>query len=456
MSKDKFQIQKFGICGILLAMRAKYPSNLEKFVMGDVNAPVNASELIVSRLAGYAYRVLPENHPLRAELRHARRNLEIQHQLVKRQFLPLLKAWNAAGLKIMAIKGFWLAEFVYERPGDRGYGDIDLLIPEEQSQKAVQIARENGWKVTIERKTSGNQNSHEEAHIVSSDGLVIIDLHRFALQNARTWGQHHPKRLTRAFWNLAIKHEWEGTSVWLLSPIDGLMLNFINRARGDHWARRPSDLIDAKAIVACSHFTLEQLMGRANELHVKNAIQIALTTCNPWSNQTNCTNPVGLKRFLYGIITANEIGLFEIDQKLFFFGRIINAITALPIMLPTVMKVKQALKNHQNLNQIFQILEKEYLPKTHSDSIELVRLKRSTHLALYILGPRHNACVPRSMALYLILRQRNFPVQFVSGVKRSQGKLIGHAWIELYGRPLENLGDHAAPELFKENFRYPV
>jgi Uncharacterised nucleotidyltransferase/Transglutaminase-like superfamily len=436
-------------------MPSQSPSSIEKFVMGDHNAPITAAALVQARLAGYAYRMLPEEHHLREELRNARRNLEIQHQLVKNQLKPLLKAWSDAGIKVMLIKGFWLAEFIYERPGDRGYGDIDVLVPEEEAQEAIQLARDAGWSVTIERKTSGNQNSHEEAHIVSNDGLGIIDLHRFALQSARSWGQHHPKRLTEAFWASATQQHWEGANIWLLSPLDGFILNLLNRARGDHWSRRASDLLDAKALVQQGNFSLEQIKSRASELHVRNSIQAALSTCNPWKNYIYSVKPGNLQRIILDFKTAQEIGLFDIEQSLFFLSRAINAVTGLPIMLPIIFRVQQALRHQLDLYQIFQSLEKHYLPNSNANEVELVRLKRSAHLALYLFGRHRDTCVPRSMALYLALRQRNFPVQFVSGIRRENGKLTGHAWLEYKGRPLENLGDQNAPEIFKENFRYP-
>ncbi len=51
-------------------------------------------------------------------------------------------------------------------------------------------------------------------------------------------------------------------------------------------------------------------------------------------------------------------------------------------------------------------------------------------------------CLKRSLVLYRFLRMYNIPARFMVGVKKEQGKLTGHAWIEIRGQhfqdPLEN------------------
>jgi hypothetical protein len=431
------------------------PSSLEKFVMGDHDAPISVSVLVNARLAGYAYRTIPEDHILRENLRIPRRNLEIHHQLVKHQLVPLLKLWTDAGIKAMLIKGFWLAEFIYERPGDRGYGDVDVLVPEEQVQQAIKKAQDLGWKIVFNRITIGNTYSHEEANLTSNDDILTIDLHRYALQSIQSWGQLHPRRLTKVFWETAIQQSWQGTQVWLPTPVDGLILNLLNRARGDHWKRRISDLPDTTSITRLG-ISKEQLIARSSELNVQNTIITALETCNPWTNYIDSTVPNLWRRIVLYFKTSHEIGIYELETLNYKINLALETIYGLTIMLPTVFRVKQVLKRELDLGAIFQKLERFYPCKTKIDTIALIRSKRrGVKFALLILGPRENACVPRSLALFLTLRQNNIPVVFVSGVRRTKGKLEGHAWVEWLGRPLDGFGDHNAPQMFKENYRYP-
>jgi Uncharacterised nucleotidyltransferase/Transglutaminase-like superfamily len=436
-------------------MPKRTPSNLEEFVMGNYTVPISAKLLINARLAGYAYRNTPENHSLHEALRQPRRNLEIQHQLVKHQLVPLIHVWNDAGIKVMLIKGFWLAEFIYERPGDRGYGDIDVLMPEEQTQHAIQLAQDLGWKIVFNNKTIGNPHSHEEANLSSSDGLVTIDLHRYALQSVQSWGEYHPKRLTSTFWETAIQQPWEGTTIWLPNPMDGLILNLLNRARGDHWKRRISDLPDAQTIITYAQITQEQFVVRADELNVKNTIIAALETCNPWKNHVDIAIPTIWHKLGLYFRTASEIGIYALEQLQFKIWRPINSIIGLVKIFPIFLSVKHELKHQKDLYQIFQKLEHRFLPKKKTSNPEILCLTRGVRLALLLFGPRQDGCVPRSMALYLVLRKCNVVTEFVSGIQRLEGKLQGHAWLEWQGRPIEGLGDHNAPDLFKENFRYP-
>ena len=80
---------------------------------------------------------------------------------------------------------------------------------------------------------------------------------------------------------------------------------------------------------------------------------------------------------------------------------------------------------------------------------------RPANWAFRLLGPHKDPCVPRSMSIYHALKAEGHNIEFVSGVRRNNGKLEGHAWVELDGFPLEAFGDIQASQVFKENFRYP-
>jgi hypothetical protein len=73
--------------------------------------------------------------------------------------------------------------------------------------------------------------------------------------------------------------------------------------------------------------------------------------------------------------------------------------------------------------------------------------------SIRVLGPRQNACIPRSLMLMVLWSRRGRPATFVSGVKRDGGTLRGHAWIEAPDLDAA-LGGRATPaESFSEIFR---
>lgn len=52
-------------------------------------------------------------------------------------------------------------------------------------------------------------------------------------------------------------------------------------------------------------------------------------------------------------------------------------------------------------------------------------------------------CLPRSLALCSLLRERGYPAEVKIGVRREAGQLLAHAWVELDG---EALGETLHPD----------
>jgi len=66
---------------------------------------------------------------------------------------------------------------------------------------------------------------------------------------------------------------------------------------------------------------------------------------------------------------------------------------------------------------------------------------------------RKGNCFPRSVALYRYARRAGIPVRFHCGVRRSGGKLDGHAWLTLDGQPFQELSRQW--QQFTVTFSYP-
>ncbi len=88
------------------------------------------------------------------------------------------------------------------------------------------------------------------------------------------------------------------------------------------------------------------------------------------------------------------------------------------------------------------------------DGASAERLVRAADRSVRLLGPRKDACVPRSLTLLVLWSSRRRAADFVSGVARHGGDLVGHAWLE--APDLEpGLGGRADdPEAYAEIFRY--
>lgn len=62
-----------------------------------------------------------------------------------------------------------------------------------------------------------------------------------------------------------------------------------------------------------------------------------------------------------------------------------------------------------------------------------LRLRRGVDGALRLTGGRRETCVPGSLALWALLSREGRPAVFVSGVRRADGRLESHAWVEVDG-----------------------
>lgn len=76
---------------------------------------------------------------------------------------------------------------------------------------------------------------------------------------------------------------------------------------------------------------------------------------------------------------------------------------------------------------------------------------RGVDAALRIVGPRHHACVPRSLALLGLLSSRGQAATLVSGVRRGPEGVVSHAWVLVDGVPV---GEPAGLAGYVEHFRY--
>ncbi|MBD0319780.1 MAG: nucleotidyltransferase family protein, partial [Gemmatimonadetes bacterium] len=123
---------------------------LEAWLLNPAVPAPPAAELRRAGLAGYAYTVLPADHPARAELRGDYLASLARHQRIRAELAPLVRAWSAAGIDVLVFKGFHLAEFVYPAPGARFHGDVDVVVRPGEVQRAREVVVAAGWRVATD------------------------------------------------------------------------------------------------------------------------------------------------------------------------------------------------------------------------------------------------------------------------------------------------------------------
>ena len=286
----------------------------------------------------------------------------------------------------------------------------------------------------------------------SADNLVSLELHCVVVQSHREFSN----RLSKAFWNASTLVDWQGTQVRQLQPIDVVLCMYLNRAWGDYYGRKSHDILDVNTLIQKYDLTRNNLYARAAELNLLVALKVAMRTCDPW-----------LKKLRLGQRSRLEVWWDTLcafpNWRSFALDLLLLRLSKMPILIADVVEgwrlvrfAKTILNRESDLKVIVQsMIPAKSIPSGNS-RVKTLRLERGVRWALRLMNQHIDACVPRSLALFHALRKEGLEVSFVSGVRRNNNKLEGHAWLELDGKPIAGLGDEAAPQMFKENFRYPA
>lgn len=425
-------------------------TELSDYLTGISNVVPPLKVIRQAKLEGWVYAKLPSDHPLKAELRSEVIARTAKHALIRQNLAVLLRAWNDAGTYPLVFKGFALAEFVYDTPSQRYYGDVDLLLSLPDARRASQIARELGWleNINLDRETQGFD--HEYSHLFSPDRSVRIDLHLELLQTDRPSKKR--ERFGQTLLESAQPHQFLAASVQLLEPTDHLIALLLNRRWGDRWGRKASDYCDLLALIRRFRITKSVLLERARALNCSRNIEIILRTCDPWAMKLEIGKPSRLQQWAQDLQCSTELGSYEIDYFLERLRQAPSRIIFISLSLPLLLRANAARHEIKDLHQLVAAFDAPpsevpfgfgYVSEWCLGIIWANRL-----LCL------HNPCVPKSLALLYVLTRQGIAASFVSGVRRDETGIAGHAWLEVDGLPMEIMGDLQAPTQFKESFRY--
>ncbi|GAA5532720.1 lasso peptide biosynthesis B2 protein [Deinococcus aluminii] len=400
---------------------------------------------------------LPQGHPLRARLRPGHLALGARHALIRAELRPLLAAWARGGIPALLFKGFALAEFEYATPGERFYGDVDVLLPADPAAvtRAVHLALAQGWRSDGQHARPGRW-THESAHLYSPGGHTRLDVHRFVT----AWAAGRQDRvlaLTRAVWAGARPVDWEGVPVWRPDPRDAVVVNLAlgRQWGGDLGSLKPADYPDMRRLIARHGLTARVLEARARELGATHTWAAFRGVCDPLRGQfaleAPATRPT-LQRAVWQDGLRPVAVLWQSRWKV-----LPRRLRWLPALLPDVLAARGAVRAGGDPRghlarwtppRPVRLLPLDTLEDVIGGVSWLTRL-------LYPRQSRVGTCVPRAYATYRALRRLGHPAVFVSGVARSGPKVQGHAWIEDARGTLDAYGEPLSRERFPEVFRYP-
>lgn len=410
-------------------------------------------------LAAYAYATLPAGDPRRDDLRGDYLAALARHQQIKRELVPLLAAWNQAGVPALLFKGFHLAEWVYPAPGMRFHGDVDVAVRAEDASEAVRIAVSLGWEGEVNSFASGRTHSHGVCNLRRPEGATQVDLQRFVIHSHSRMNRVQ-RRVTAAVWSRSQTVRWEGVEVHLPDPVDALLILALQRSWGDRWGLKPHDALDVRLLAERAGSRWRETLGeRARALGCARTLGLFLERCDPERGTLGPAHLSPLEVLRRNLAVVPERPTLWI-RRLVARARIVPAASvAVPAGLVRIVRARQAVHRQPDIARLLAALTPVTPPGEpglRGSLRKRVRTVRGIRWAMRLL-PRGAAgpCLIRSLAIYTALRRQGWPVEFVSGVRRTAGGVTGHAWVELEGQVLPELGEPHNRRIFRANVRYP-
>jgi hypothetical protein len=410
-----------------------------------------------ARLGPYRYACAP-SEPLNAPLRREYLAALARHQDIKRELVPLIAAWRAAGIEALLYKGFFLSEFVYPAPGARFHGDVDLLIRPEHGPQALRIALELGWERRWSLRRVGAPDGGHLFDLYRPRGAAQLDVQHLLVKAARWW-KHRQRRITEAVWAQSNLLEWEGTAVRVPDPMDAVIVNLaLERAVNDA-ARglKPQDAIDLALLLERGSVTREELNRRARELGCSRTLSLFLQRCRPALAPGVPRRPSRLGSLRWKVAGTWEGGFVHVPLALLRVARAPGLAWDIAKALPLLVRVRRALRRHRDVRDVLASVTPAAPASVRSTARARWRAFRAIYWACKLLpiGPREGNCLLRALAIYAALRRQGWAVEFVSGVRRAPPGLQGHAWVEEDGAVLSEMSGWEWTPHYQGNFRYP-
>ncbi|UBV43189.1 nucleotidyltransferase family protein [Deinococcus taeanensis] len=405
-------------------------------------------------LGGAVRARLPHGHPWRAALRADALALALRHQQIRSELRPLLTAWAEQGIPALLFKGFALSEFMYGTRGERFYGDVDLLLPPDPSvvQRAVQIAADLGWRNDGQHLTPAHWR-HESAHLFSPAGAARVDVHRW-LVSPLFVGRARAAHLTAGLWQRSRTVDWDGVRVLRPDPRDELLLTLmISRCwGGDLGGLKPADSLDLARLRQASGCTAAELDAHAFRLGARHTWRAFQVLCDPHHLEVRVEHTRPVLRRAAG---ADRVRVHP--GPLNRFKRVAQVLPHLPAAfadaLWAVWTVRRGGDPRTHLRRATPPGVPRPLGPPQQDPVLAARrvVTRLLHPRQY----RNGVCVPLAYATYRGLRRAGHPAVFVSGVARSPGGPVGHAWVEDHLGPMDLYGQPFNRQTFRVLFQYP-
>ena len=190
---------------------------------------------VAAPLAAYADELaLPD--ALRARVRRDRDRGVLAAMRLASALATLVGELDTVGVRALSVKGPALAWQTTGDPVSRGAGDLDLLVPDEDVQRALDHLRETGWSVPPGAEVPADPRSWAWRFWRATQSEVTLD--REPLRLDLHWSLEPMRHALPGFeelWGRRVAVPLGRGTVWTLSPVDALV-HSCGHAAKDGWA----------------------------------------------------------------------------------------------------------------------------------------------------------------------------------------------------------------------------
>ena len=155
------------------------------------------------------------------------------------ELVALAQAFEAEDIRAMPHKGLALASAAYRNPASRAAGDVDLLIFEEDRERATAVLRARGFQLATPVLEDGSPAipGHYEFHFERKRDGMVVELHwRLQLLEAKYGGRFQRDLGMEWAWPRRCSVTIAGVDLPNLDPVSNLLMLCMHGAK-HRWSR---------------------------------------------------------------------------------------------------------------------------------------------------------------------------------------------------------------------------
>jgi hypothetical protein len=242
---------------LLYCARNTIHKHKPKKIQDIIKLPLNWNKVLkstlrhgISPLLYHTLKDIQESHLIPQEVMDRLRkdyygNL-VRNMFIYEQLKRILDAFREEGVEVIVLKGAALAETVYDDIGLRSMNDIDLLVREQDLDRAEELMAElgyfsyEGWR----SKDWYRRNHHHLAPFINQDNGIKIEIHRDIILPGKPFYVD-----IRKSWDRVQDIIIEGVNTLILSPED-LIIHLCLHSSLQPFKRDIRNLIDISEVVS--------------------------------------------------------------------------------------------------------------------------------------------------------------------------------------------------------------